>query len=192
MPDWDKRYADLTLRAEPARVLEDFAHLLPFQGEALDLACGLGGNALLLAKHGLKVRAWDRSPQAIARVREASAKENLDITAEVRDVVRLPPAPESWDVIVVSRFLERSLATALVAALRCGGLLYYQTFVREAVHLGKGPRQREYRLGVNELSELFSSLRLIVYREEGRLGDLGKGFRDEAYGVFQRNGHAHG
>ncbi len=38
--------------------------------------------------------------------------------------------PESFDVIVVSHLLDRTLAPALVAALRPGGLLYYQTSVR--------------------------------------------------------------
>jgi len=48
-----------------ARVLVDFEHLLPATGRALDLACGSGGNALLLAQHGLKTWAWDISDTAV-------------------------------------------------------------------------------------------------------------------------------
>ncbi|WP_455384462.1 class I SAM-dependent methyltransferase [Acidihalobacter prosperus] len=187
MRDWNERYAgaDAT-EASPAEVLRDFAHLLPARGRALDLACGLGANALLLARRGLQVEAWDSSAVAIERLSEAAALEGLDIRSDVRDVVLQPPQAGSFDVIVVSRFLERSLVSALQAALRPGGLLYYQTFIREAVHADRGPRRPEYRLAANELLGLFRGLRLIVYREEGRLGNLGAGLRDEAYAVFHR------
>lgn len=187
MPDWNERYAGAdAAEASPAEVLRDFAHLLPARGRALDLACGLGANALLLARRGLQVEAWDSSAVAIERLREAAALEELDIRSGVRDVVLQPPQVGSFDVIVVSRFLERSLVSALKAALRPAGLLYYQTFIREAVHADRGPRRPEYRLATNELLGLFRDLRLIVYREEGRLGNLGAGLRDEAYAVFHR------
>lgn len=186
MPDWERHYAQARMPREPAQVLREFAHLLPRRGRALDLACGLGANARFLASRGLETSAWDRSPQAISRLREASAREGLALAAEVRDVVTHPPAPDGWDVIVVSRFLERALAPALCAALRAGGLLYYQTFVLAAAHPEQGPRQARYRLGDNELLRLFAPLRLIVYREEGRVGDLRAGLRDQAYAVFQR------
>lgn len=187
MSDWNARYAAAgATDALPAQVLADFAHLLPAQGQALDLACGLGANARLLARRGLRVEAWDSAEVAIARLRELADCEGLDVRTRVRDVLAQPPGPESFDVIVVSRFLERSLAPALRDALRPGGLLYYQTFVREAVDPECGPRRAEYRLGRNELLTLFPGLCLVVYREEGRLGDCGAGFRDEAYAVFQR------
>lgn len=187
MPDWNQRYAGSdAAEVSPARVLREFAHLLPRHGRALDLACGLGANALLLARRGLQVEAWDSSEVAIERLREAAGRDALELRAQVRDVVERPPQAGAFDVVFVSRFLERDLAPALQAALRPGGLLYYQTFVREAVHAERGPRRPEYRLAANELLGLFPGLRLIVYREEGRLGDPDTGFRDEAYAVFQR------
>lgn len=186
MPDWNARYATAAADVAPARVLSDFAHLLPERGRALDLACGLGANARMLARRGLETEAWDSSAVAIERVRELAADAGLTVRAVVRDVLVEPPSPDAFDVIVVSRFLERALAPALSAALRPGGLLYYQTFVRDAVDGERGPRRAEYRLGANELLALFPGLRVIVYREEGRLGDQRTGLRDEAYAVFQR------
>ena len=59
-------------------------------------------------------------------------------------------------------------------------MLYYQTFTREAVSAG-GPSNPAFRLTPNELLDLFGELRLVAYREEGRLGDLSQGFRDEAW-----------
>ena len=58
-----------------------------------------------------------------------------------------------------------------------GGLLFYQTFSREAV-TDQGPSKPEYRLLPNELLRLFRGLLVRVYREEGKLGDVTRGFRD--------------
>jgi len=69
----------------------------------------------------------------------------------VRDVVSRPPEPESADVIVVSRFLQRSLCSKLCDALRPNGVLFYQTFT-------SGLSNPDYLLKENELPELFASL----------------------------------
>lgn len=183
---WNRRYrtADVS-QARPAQVLAVYRHLLPGSGRALDLAAGLGGNAQLLAGAGLSVEAWDIADAAMDKLEEHARARGLDLTARVRDVSAEPPQPESFDVIVVSRFLERRLAPALVRALRPGGLLYYQTFVQEAVS-GDGPANPEFRLAPNELLQLFCELHLLVYREEGRVGEVAAGFRDEAMLIGQR------
>jgi tellurite methyltransferase len=177
---WDARYLGVgDAVPHAARVLADNLYLLPAGGVALDLACGLGGNALLMAERGMQVAAWDVSPVAIARLRDTAATRALAVDAQVRDVLLEPPAVGSWDVIVVSHFLERSLAGALTAALRPGGLLYYQTFTLDGP-AGVGPSNPSYRLGANELLRLFPELRVLVYREDGVLGDLSRGLRGEA------------
>jgi SAM-dependent methyltransferase len=181
---WDSRYRDAT-QAPPARVLTENAHLLPAGGAALDLACGLGANALWLAQRGLETDAWDSSPVAIERVRARAEALRVCVHAEVRDVVKCPPPPHCFDVIVVVRFLDRSLTPHLIEALRPGGVLYYQTFTRTHVS-DTGPSNPEYRLRDNELVSMFSAMRLLVYREEGRIGQLDCGFRDQAMLVAAR------
>lgn len=177
---WNDRYrAAEAVPGQPARVLTDFEHLLPRQGTALDLACGLGANALLLAGRGLDTLAWDLSDEAVAKLQAIASAQALPLQAAVRDVIDAPPPPDSMDVIVVAHFLERPLAAHLTAALRPGGLLYFQTFTRTYVHPA-GPSQAVFRLADNELLSLFSSLRVLAYREEGTVGDTTRGFRDEA------------
>jgi len=181
---WDRRWRDAGQdadwsRLQPVQVLQENAHLLPTDGKALELACGLGANAQFLARRGLTVSAWDISTVAIAGLAALAAAEALPLQAEVRDVVAEPPAADSFDVIVVSHYLERALAPILVRALRPGGLLFYQTFTVARVS-DQGPRNPAFRLRPTELLQLFADLELLVYREEGRVGDTRQGFRDEA------------
>lgn len=184
--DWEARYRGRSVaNATAAAVLLENLHLLPPSGTALDLACGLGANAMLLAGEGLDTFAWDGAATAVAKLTAWARREQLPVHAEVRDVVANPPEAGRFDVISVCRFLERDLTPALVAALRPGGLLFYQTFTRSHV-TGHGPFRADYRLGDNELLRLFAPLRVLVYREEGRVGDLARGFRDEAQLVAQK------
>ena len=104
---------------------------------------------------------------------------NLDITVMQRDAVRVPPDPGSFDVIVVSRFLDRGLIPNIINALRDQGLVFYQTFIKEK-QADIGPHNPDYLLDANELLELFKSLHIILYREEGKTGDMSRGFRNEA------------
>ena len=183
---WDQRYSGAGMDVpSAAQVLRDFRHLLPTAGDALDLACGLGGNARLLAAAGLRVQGWDISAVAVDALHAAADLAGLVLSARVRDVETEPPEPGSFDVIVVSRYLQRDLAAPLMAALRPGGLLFYQTFTRERVD-DSGPRNPDFRLALNELLQLFDGLVLRAYREEGNLGDPAKGFRNEAMLVGQR------
>jgi tellurite methyltransferase len=176
---WNERYRAATDERQAARVLKENLHLLPENGRALDLACGRGGNAILLVQQGLKVDAWDISDVAIAALQDVALEWQLPIQAEVRDVEADPPAPGTYDVIVVSYFLDRDIIPALMQALKPGGLIYYQTFTRQRVS-DRGPQRAEFRLADQELLRLFSGLQILFYREEGCVGDVQEGFRDEA------------
>ncbi|GAB4300776.1 MAG: hypothetical protein Kow0096_21090 [Thiohalomonadaceae bacterium] len=183
---WDARYRDASVGdGEPVRVLRDYAHLLPGHGRALDLACGLGANALLLAAHGLDTLAWDISAVAVDKLNTHARGHDLPLHAEVRDLTQHGLPEHHFDVIVVSRYLERSLCPAIQAALKPGGLLYYQTWTRARVG-EHGPGNPAFRLARNELLHLFSALDVIAYREEDSVGDTARGLRDEAYLVAQR------
>jgi len=123
---------------------------------ALDLACGKAGNGQFLAERGFRVSAWDISDKVID---EICARHPFILhEAIVRDVSIHPPEPASFDIIVVSRFLDRDLCPALVRALKPDGLLFYQTFVH-------GLQNPEYLLAPNELLSLFSALHVLEYHE---------------------------
>jgi SAM-dependent methyltransferase len=184
---WNERYRAAAGERQVSRVLKENLHLLPGNGHALDLACGLGGNAILLAQQGLKVDAWDIADVPIAALRDAALEQHLSIQAEVRDVETNPPVPATFDVIVVSYFLDRDIIPALIQSLKPGGLIYYQTFTRQRVS-DRGPQREEFRLADQELLQLFSELQILFYREEGCVGDMQRGFRDEAMLVGRKKG----
>lgn len=175
---WDARYSD-TAETPPARVLVENVHLLPSRGRALDLACGLGANALVLAANGLETFAWDSSAVAIERLHGLARARGVNIHAAVRDVVQQPPEPRAFDVLVVSRFLDRTLTPHLIAALRPHGLLFYQTFTRTRIG-DNGPHNPAYLLEDGELLTMFARLQPLVYREEGCVGNTRSGFRGQA------------
>jgi 2-polyprenyl-3-methyl-5-hydroxy-6-metoxy-1,4-benzoquinol methylase len=180
---WDRIYQQrLAAELEPTEVLLENAHLLPVAGEALDLACGLGGNALYLAQHGFSVTAWDISPVAIEALSKKALDLGLKIAAQALDVETQAFPQEAFDVVVVSRFLSRPLAQVIRNSLKPGGLLFYQTYIKDKLS-PYGPSNPDYLLSENELIQLFKGMRVLVYREEGQAGDLNKGRRDEAYFV---------
>ncbi|WP_455219313.1 hypothetical protein, partial [Kaarinaea lacus] len=78
-----------------------------------------------------------------------------------------------------------AIISDLIAALKPGGLLFYQTFTQEKV-TDTGPGNPKTLLKPNELLALFSSLRILVYREEALVGNVKQGFRNEALLVAQQ------
>jgi tellurite methyltransferase len=161
-PDkWNRVYASADhVNLQAAKVLKENTHLLPAQDQALDVACGLGANALLMAQHGLAVCAWDISKIAIDKLIALSSTLDCPLSTEVRDITIDPPAPKTFDVIIVSHFLERSIIPELILALRDDGLIFYQTFIRDKIGTSS-PRNPECRLRRNELISLFESLHIV-------------------------------
>jgi SAM-dependent methyltransferase len=183
---WNERYRGAGAPGYPAvEVLAAYSHLLPKQGKALEIACGLGANALILDEHGLQTTAWDISSVAIERLAAEANGRGLAMDCEARDVVNTPPAANSFDVIIVSYFLDRALIPHIRRALRRNGLVFYQTYIRDKVS-DAGPGNPDFRLTDNELLTMFSGYRILLYREEGRVGELATGYRDEAMLIAQK------
>lgn len=177
MPDdrrslWDQRHRDAADVGTVPRLLRDFADWLPATGRALDLACGRGAAALWLAERGLDVTAFDYSTVAIDRVAREAAMRGLTVHAEVTDVLDRPLPLQTFDLIVVSHFLERRLCAAIAGALRPGGLLCYQTF-GPAVPGDRGPSNPAFRLQAGELMSLFPTLDVCAYLEPGERAPVG-------------------
>lgn len=164
---WEERYRNPRpdRKRHPNGWLAQHVDRLP-PGRALDVAMGEGRNSLFLARRGYEVTGVDRSPTAVARALAWAAEEGLEVEAQVRDLetCRLPEGP--FDVVVVTRFLQRSLFGPLVEALRPGGMLVYETFTLG--RLANGDFDPAHLLQPGELRRAFQDLEILAYREEDR------------------------
>ncbi len=150
----------------PASWLIDNADLLPPGGKVLDVACGRGRHALLLASAGFEVHAIDRDPKAIAFVRTTAEQLRLSVTCEVVDLETspAPSLPANCDAVLVFNYLHRPLLPALRAALKPGGRLFYETFTSQQAECGH-PKNPAFLLQAGELPALIAPLAVIRSRE---------------------------
>lgn len=150
----------------PSPWLIDNADLLPRGGTVLDVACGRGRHALLLASAGFDVHAIDRDPAAVDFVRATAERLHLSLTCAVVDLETDPPPtlPDSCDVVLVFNYLHRPLAPTLRASLKPGGRLFYETFTAQQAQRGH-PRNPAFLLQEGELPELVAPLTVVRSRE---------------------------
>jgi rhodanese-related sulfurtransferase len=151
----------------PSTWLLENVDLLPRGGAVLDVACGKGRHALLLAGAGFTVRAIDRDPDAVAFVGGTAAKLGFQIDAGVVDLETDPPpalAQGTFDVVLVFNYLHRPLMPALREALKPGGRLFYETFTTRQAERGH-PRNPAFLLKDGELAELMAPLTTLRSRE---------------------------
>lgn len=163
---WERRYAEggYLARTHPTRLLDEWLERLP-RGRALDLACGAGRNALHLARAGYQVDAMDISSVALDRAAAKASELGLSVNWINVDLDDAELSPESYDLVVVARYVNRALTESLMGCMRDGGYLLYEQHLRTYRQVD-GPRSQSFRLAPNELLHMFSSLRVLYYREE--------------------------
>jgi len=187
---WNAIYSESVVsEARSSEVLSDNLYLLPESGQALDLACGLGANALLLAKQGMTVQAWDISTLALQKLQTQADTEALVVKTLAQEISPGSFSANSFDVVVVSRFLDRSICNAIMECLKPNGLLFYQTYTQHKIY-PQGPKNPNFLLADNEMLRLFSSMKVIYYRENRALGDIRQGLRNEAQFIGQKLGNS--
>jgi 2-polyprenyl-3-methyl-5-hydroxy-6-metoxy-1,4-benzoquinol methylase len=161
---WDQKHRDAEFLGEPAPFLVDCRPDLP-HGRALDLACGLGANALYLAEEGFDVEALDWSFEALRKLRAAASEKRLRVNAVACDVTRFPLPRDRYDVLLCFRFLDRSLWPSMIDALRPGGALVLSTFNRRYLEI-RPDFPEEFCVEEGELPAVFgATLRVERYQE---------------------------
>jgi SAM-dependent methyltransferase len=146
-------------------LVETVRHLPP--GQALDLACGTGRNALWLAEHGWRVTAVDGAPAAIEILRSRAAERGVAVGTRVADLEKgeYRIARSAWDLIVICYYLQRDLFQPAKEGLIPGGLLLAIVHITEP---GEAPTAHRLRPG--ELARYFEGWE-ILHRHEGKPND---------------------
>lgn len=159
--------------AGPSSWLLENADLLPGGGRVLDVACGQGRHALLLAAAGFDVTAVDRDGAALDRLRGHAERLELPIVVRLLDLETDDPPPlvpdegAPFDVVLVTRYLHRPLFPRIIDAVGPDGLLIYETFLEQQATRGR-PTNPDFLLKPGELTDLVRPL--VVLRE--REGDI--------------------
>ncbi|MFN0055500.1 MAG: class I SAM-dependent methyltransferase [Planctomycetales bacterium] len=158
---WNEKYAS---RQPPAGLAPDpwlaeqLAEVSP--GRALELACGLGHNAIWLAQRGWQVDAVDISSTGLLLAENLARRCGAQVNWVASDLDEFEPEPNAYDLVCVFRFLDRVRLPGLIAcALRPGGCLLYETFTRS--HLDRPDshlKNPAYALQPGELPRLFPTL----------------------------------
>ena len=163
LADWDQRYraGEHTSEAPAPLLVEIAGRLAP--GEALDLACGAGRNALYLAARGWKVTAVDGSPVAVELTRERAERSGVELKTSIADLDRaeFTIRPQSFDLICDCYYMQRDLFLKMKAGLRPGGIIV------SIVHItgSDQPEAAERRAAPGELRRFFDGWKILAYRE---------------------------
>lgn len=147
---WDRQWGTrgererwLTPEAEVTFALEE----LRARGgtQALDLGCGVGRHALLMARQGLRTSALDGSPTGLDYLRAEAAAAAVEIDLQQGDACSLPYDENTFDYVLAwnviyhgSTLQARSAVAEITRVLRPRGLFHGTILSKANIHYGRG------------------------------------------------------
>ncbi|GHB54753.1 hypothetical protein GCM10010306_055700 [Streptomyces umbrinus] len=128
---WDEMYRsrDQVFSGDPNGVLVTEVTGLP-PGQALDVGCGEGADALWLARHGWQVTAVDISTTALQRAAAAAVDSEGRVAWTRADLTITPPPADAFDLVSVQYFPlslqpDHASLRGLLNAVAPGGTLLF-------------------------------------------------------------------
>jgi SAM-dependent methyltransferase len=132
---------------------------------ALDVAMGNGRHAVPLARAGMAVFGVDANLEAVREARAAAQGAGVRVAGWCADLTQHPLPRGRFDLVLVTRYLQRDLFPHLRAALAPGGIVLYETFTTRQRELGRRPASPTHLLEPEELRQRFEGLELLFYEE---------------------------
>lgn len=165
---WDKKYKNNLVPKDRVEVVERYAKRAMGR-TTLEIACGMGRNAKFLAKNGFMVEALDISPIAIESLQNIE-----NISAKEVDFDTYVLKENTYDLIVCTYYLNRSLFPQIKKALKESGVFIFETFMHHPDNT-KAPSNKKFLLEKGELERTFSKdyevLHLNEFWKDGVCGD---------------------
>ena len=126
---------------------------------------GRGRHTLLLAQNGFETFGVDVKLDAVRDAVRAAALEDLTVHGWCADLTMFPLPRAAFDLLVVTRYLQRDLFPSIRGAVRAGGYVIYETFTVLQRALGAGPTSPDHLLEPGELRARFDGW-TILFSEE--------------------------
>jgi len=186
---WDRRYREgaYSTRKHPSALLTEWLPKLAIDAErpqAIDLACGIGRNALYLAQHGWRVTAVDISGVALETLATAAA-DRYEIRCAEMDLEIGQPWPAElkaagpFDLALMIRYTNLPMVGQLREILKPGGYLLVEAH-RLTEDTVAGPNSARFRVAPGALRSAAAGYEIMEYREgivndpDGRRVDLAR------------------
>ena len=139
---------------------------VPEPRRALDVAIGKGRHAVVLARLGYRVFGVDRE-EATVRAARARVRDHGGIVRVWCADLTVSALPRgAFDLVVVTRYLQRDLFPALIASLTPGGVILYETFTEAQREHGRGPTSPDHLLKTGEQRGYFAAALEELFYEE--------------------------
>jgi SAM-dependent methyltransferase len=135
------------------------------KARALDLAMGRGRHSRLLARVGYETFGVDLRQDVVRQAVKAARGEGLVVRAWCADLTISPLPRDAFDLVLVTRYLQRSLFRAIHDSLRTGGVVMYETFTTHQRGLGFGPSSPDHLLRPGELARSFLGFNVLFAEE---------------------------
>lgn len=143
----------------PSTWLQRWAHLIAPQSRVLDVACGAGRHMRFLAARGHTARGVDRNPEAVSLAQAYGEVDCADI-----ENGPWPFSGQTFDCVVVTNYLWRSLLPVILHSVAPGGVLIYETFAAGNETVGK-PSRPDFLLQPGELLRITQDMHVVAYEE---------------------------
>ena len=159
---WDKKYSqkeELLKLREASLFVKKYSSVVDGL-DVLDLACGVGKNSIYLANRGFRVDAVDISKKALDKLKSYATAEINTIEA---DLDNYTPS-KSYDIIIMSNFLDRELIKRTKSSLNMGGLYIIETYIEDKNNEKKDSNPN-FLLKKDELPKIFKDgFKVLEYK----------------------------
>lgn len=142
--------------------VQRWSHLVPAEGQVLDLACGEGRHLAWFVERGHRVLGVDRSATALAGL--GLPPERCETLQADIEQGPWPLVGREFQAVVVTNYLWRPLLGAIAQCVAPGGVLIYETFGAGQASLGK-PSRPDFLLQPGELLQAFAGLRTVAFED---------------------------
>ncbi|WP_324170606.1 class I SAM-dependent methyltransferase [Sulfurimonas sp.] len=157
---WNERYQEHPIPDNVSKILEKYVDNVNI-GQALDIACGMGRNTHFLASKGFDIDAVDISDYALSKIKKSPI-----ITKIEADLDKYNIAPNKYDLILNTNYLNRRLLSQMKDGLKQGGVVMFETFIIAHGDFKLPTMNLDYLLRKNELLHSFIGLDVIYYEEK--------------------------